>query len=222
MRIEDIWIDEAVTALRPDFEVLLMTVRGLANSPSDDRSRAWLAEAAAGAVSPDHEKVEAWRAAYRAFGAKPQRTRPSVDALLRRMPLPEINAVVDAYNAVSVKHVLPIGGEDLAHYSGPARLVRATGEEPFDTVDRGEPVTEHPEIGEVVWRDDTGVTCRRWNWRQCVRTRITESTTDALFILERLAPLERDELTAAASELAEMLREISPGIQVESRLVTAR
>ncbi|MFD0658335.1 hypothetical protein [Thermocatellispora tengchongensis] len=52
MRIEDIWIDEAVTALRPDFEVLLMTVRGLANSPSDDRSRAWLAEAAAGAVSP--------------------------------------------------------------------------------------------------------------------------------------------------------------------------
>ncbi|MFD0658334.1 B3/B4 domain-containing protein [Thermocatellispora tengchongensis] len=145
-----------------------------------------------------------------------------MDALLRRMPLPEINAVVDAYNAVSVKHVLPIGGEDLAHYSGPARLVRATGEEPFDTVDRGEPVTEHPEIGEVVWRDDTGVTCRRWNWRQCVRTRITESTTDALFILERLAPLERDELTAAASELAEMLREISPGIQVESRLVTAR
>jgi DNA/RNA-binding domain of Phe-tRNA-synthetase-like protein len=32
---------------------------------------------------------------------------------------------------------------------------------------------EHPEPGEVIWRDDDGVTCRCWNWRQCVRTRIT-------------------------------------------------
>jgi DNA/RNA-binding domain of Phe-tRNA-synthetase-like protein len=32
---------------------------------------------------------------------------------------------------------------------------------------------DQPEPGEVIWRDDDGVTCRCWNWRQCVRTRIT-------------------------------------------------
>ncbi|MDP9849225.1 B3/4 domain-containing protein [Streptosporangium lutulentum] len=217
--IENIWVDPSVGALRPDFAVLAMGVYGLRNGTTDDRSRGWLAEAAEKAVAADDPKVEAWRDAYRAFGAKPQRTRPSVDALVRRMPLPEINQVVDAYNAISVRHGLPIGGEDLNHYEGTARLIRATGEEPFEVVEKGEPAIDHPEIGEVVWRDDKGVTCRRWNWRQCVRTRITEETTDALFLLERLAPMSLEELEEAGKELVKMLETITPGVRVESRLV---
>ncbi|GIH96074.1 B3/4 domain-containing protein [Planobispora siamensis] len=219
--IEDIWIDPAVSALRPDFAVLAMGVYGLRNGPTDDRSRAWLAAAAQDAVAGDHPKVEAWREAYRAFGAKPQRTRPSVDALVRRMPLPEINLVVDAYNTISVRHGLPIGGEDLAHYEGTARLVRAGGDETFEVIDKGEPAVDHPEIGEVVWRDDRGVTCRRWNWRQCVRTRITEETVDALFLLERLEPMSLEELKAAGEELTALLEQITPGIRVESGIVSA-
>ncbi|MGW0593271.1 B3/B4 domain-containing protein [Streptosporangium sp. NPDC002607] len=217
--IEDIWVDPAVSALRPDFAVLVIGVYGLRNGPTDDRSRAWLAEAAEKAVAVDDARVEAWRETYRAFGAKPQRTRPSVDALVRRMPPPEINRVVDAYNAISIRHGLPIGGEDLTRYEGTARLVRATGDEPFEVVERGEPAIDHPEIGEVVWRDDRGVTCRRWNWRQCVRTRITEETTDALFLLERLAPLSIEELRAAGDELAGLLEDVTPEIQTEFRLV---
>ncbi|GIH72168.1 B3/B4 domain-containing protein [Sphaerimonospora thailandensis] len=211
--INEIWVDEAVRALRPDFAVLVVCAYGLRNGPSDDRSRGWLAAAAADAVPLDHEKIEAWRAAYRAFGAKPQRTRPSVDALIRRMPLPEINLVVDAYNAVSVRHGLPIGGEDLRRYQGTARLVRAAGDEPSDEV------LGDPHIGEVVWRDDAGVTCRRWNWRQCVRTRITEESVDALFLLERLEPLSLEELAASGDELAALLAEISPQVRIESRMV---
>ncbi|MEV5745525.1 phenylalanine--tRNA ligase beta subunit-related protein [Microbispora rosea] len=211
--IDDIWVDDAVTALRPDFAVLVVCAHGLRNGPSDDRSRAWLAAAAADAVPLDDERIEAWRAAYRAFGAKPQRTRPSVDALVRRMPLPEINLVVDAYNSVSVRHGLPIGGEDLRRYQGAARLMRAAGDEP------SEEALGDPEIGEVVWRDDAGVTCRRWNWRQCVRTRITEETVDALFLLERLEPLSLDALRAAGDDLAGMLSDIAPNIRIESRLI---
>jgi DNA/RNA-binding domain of Phe-tRNA-synthetase-like protein len=211
--IDDIWVDDAVTALRPDFAVLVVCAYGLRNGPSDDRSRAWLADAAAHAVPLTDERIEAWRTAYRAFGAKPQRTRPSVDALVRRMPLPEINLVVDAYNSVSVRHGLPIGGEDLSRYQGTARLVRAAGDEP------SEEVLGDPEIGEVVWRDDAGVTCRRWNWRQCVRTRITEETVDALFLLERLEPLSLEALHAAADDLAGMLTDIAPDIQIKSRLI---
>src|SRR5690606_38751119 len=123
--------------------------------------RGWL-DKAGGNAATDDPHVLAWREAYRAFGAKPQRTRPSVDALLRRADrLPAINRVVDAYNAISVEYALPIGGEDLDAYRGTARLVRARGDEPFDTVAGGEPVTEHPGAGEVIWRDDMGVTCRR-------------------------------------------------------------
>ncbi|WP_232384133.1 B3/B4 domain-containing protein [Actinomadura violacea] len=217
--LERITVDEAVRELRPDFAVLVMTAEGLANGPSDAASETWLREAAGQADAADPH-VEAWREAYRAFGAKPKRTRPSVDALLRRADaLPAINRVVDAYNAVSVAHALPIGGEDLDAYQGPAHLVRASGDEPFDVIAAGEPAVEHPEPGEVVWRDDAGVTCRRWNWRQCVRTRLTEDTENGLFLLERLAPYPLERLQAAGDELAARLREISPDVRIESRLV---
>ena len=176
-----------------------MTAEGLVNAASADDA----AQRTSGLAEPAAPHVEAWREAYRGFGVNPRRARPSVDALLRRAELPGINRVVDAYNAISVRYGLPIGGEDLDAYDGPARLVRADGDEPFATVKDGEPAVEHPEPGEVIWRDDAGVTCRRWNWRQCTRTHITERTKNALFILERLEPYPLDRLTSAGDELAD-------------------
>jgi DNA/RNA-binding domain of Phe-tRNA-synthetase-like protein len=218
--LEEITVDAAVHELRPDFAVLVMVAEGLVNGPSDDRTTGWLEVAGRSGATVDDPHVEAWREAYRAFGAKPQRTRPSVDALQRRADqLPAINKIVDAYNAVSVEFALPVGGEDLDAYEGAARLVRASGREPFDVIAGGEPAIEHPDEGEVVWRDDRGVTCRRWNWRQCVRTRITESTKNALFLLERLEPYSLDGLYAAGEDLAARLRVLAPDVRLESRLI---
>jgi DNA/RNA-binding domain of Phe-tRNA-synthetase-like protein len=156
-------IDPAVTELRPDYRALLLVADGLTPGPSDDRSEALLAAAEREAPPPDHPHVQAWADAFRAFGAKPQRTRPSLTALLRRAAdgLPRVDRLTDAYNAVSVRHAVPVGGEDLDAYAGPIRLTRAAGDEPFETVAGGEPAVETPEPGEVVWRDDAGVTCRR-------------------------------------------------------------
>jgi DNA/RNA-binding domain of Phe-tRNA-synthetase-like protein len=116
---------------------------------------------------------------------------------------------------------VPLGGEDLAGYAGPPRLVRATGDEPFDTVADGEPVIEHPEPGEVVWRDDGGVTCRRWNWRQGRRTQLQVGTTTALFILDALAPMTDEALHAAADDLAERLTWLGREVRVARRLLAA-
>ncbi|VTP79945.1 B3/4 domain [Leclercia adecarboxylata] len=74
--------------------------------------------------------------------------------------------MVDIYNAVSIRYAIPVGGENLAAYTGAPRLTLADGSEPFDTVKEGQPDVEYPDAGEVIWRDDVGVTCRRWNWRQ--------------------------------------------------------
>lgn len=56
-----------------------------------------------------------------------------------------MNRLTDCYNAVSVLHQIPLGGEDLTRYAGPPRLTRATGDEPFDTVADGIAVTKHPD-----------------------------------------------------------------------------
>ncbi|MEI2784165.1 MAG: phenylalanine--tRNA ligase beta subunit-related protein [Candidatus Nanopelagicales bacterium] len=203
-------VDAAVFALRPDYRALLIAADGIAPGPSDEASEARLTKAEAVARealahTPVDElpHIAAWRQAYRAFGAKPQRTRNSAEALIRRAEagLPRINRLTDTYNAVSVRYQLPVGGEDLSRYSSSPRLIRATGEERFETVAGGEAVIEHPLVGEVVWADDAGVTCRRWNWRQSPRTALTDETTSVLFILDALDPLTDDVLQAAADDL---------------------
>jgi DNA/RNA-binding domain of Phe-tRNA-synthetase-like protein len=223
-------VDAAVLALRPDYRVLLLAVDGLVPGPSDRASDALLlaAEAAArealgGGPAEQLPHVAAWREAYRAFGAKPQRTRNSLEALLRRAAsgLPRVNRLTDIYNAVSVLHQIPFGGEDLARYTGPPRLVRAAGDELFDTVADGIAVTEHPDPGEVVWCDDAGVTCRRWNWRQARRTQLHEDTTTALFILDALDPVTGEALHAAADDLAARLARLGPDVRSARRLIAA-
>ncbi|MHA3701515.1 B3/B4 domain-containing protein [Jatrophihabitans sp. YIM 134969] len=218
-------IDPAVHELRPDYVAVVLVAENVTGGPSDSASEALLTSAEARTRefdgTPPH--VESWREAYRAFGAKPQRTRPSVDALLRRVGdgLPRIDRITDAYNAVSISHAVPLGGEDLDAYVGPARLTRADGTEDFDTTKEGADVVEHPEAGEVVWRDDTGVTCRRWNWRQCTRTRLTTATTRAFFVLDGLDPLGVDGTVAAADALQTALETVSPGVVVARRVLTA-
>src|SRR5467141_3241428 len=67
-------------------------------------------------------QVEATRSAYKALGKDPARYRGSAEALLRRVVagrgLPQINAVVDVINLVSVESRLPVGLYDLAHVQG--------------------------------------------------------------------------------------------------------
>ena len=132
-----------------------------------------------------------------------------------------MNRLTDLYNAVSVLHQVPLGGEDLARYTSAPRLIRAAGTEPFDTVAGGEPVIEHPDPGEVVWCDDGGVTCRRWNWRQGVRTQLRADTSTALFILDALGPMNDEALDDAACDLIARLTERGPGVRAARRLMAA-
>lgn len=223
-------IDDSVRELRPDYRAVLVVAQGLRGGESNEESETLLfaaEEHVRGMLehTPPEElpHIAPWRDAYRAFGAKPQRTRNSAEALLRRADaLPRVNALTDAYNAVSVRHQTPLGGEDLDAYDGPLRLTRATGDEEFSTMSTGAETTEHPDAGEVVWRDDAGVTCRRWNWRQCYRTRLTDETTNAIFICDVLDVEPGDgeqRATEVRDALCEALEAVSPGVTLTSRIL---
>lgn len=232
--LDDCTVDPAVFDLRPDYRALLLVVDGLTPAltaqgggeavdrliaDAEDHARKLLAS------TPVEElpHIAAWREAYREFGAKPQRTRNSLEALTRRAEngLPRVNALTDIYNAISVLHQIPFGGEDFALYEGPARLIRATGHELFDMTANGEPVIEFAEVGEVVWCDGTGVTCRRWNWRQGRRTGLSDDTQTALFILDALAPASDAQVHAAADALTQALTNLASELSVSRRLIGA-
>lgn len=215
-------VSPAVIALRPDFRAVSVRVTGGRNLVEEDEATAMLRAAVAGvadgpAWADDH--LAAWAKAYRAFGAKPNRTPCSAEALRKRVlkqgVLPAINAVVDVYNALSLRYAIPVGGEDMACYAGSPRLIVADGSERFETMANGEPAVETAEPGEVAWRDDAGITCRRWNWRQGPRTRLTEDSRDMWFVFERLEPMPMAAAEQAAGELVDYLRRLAPGAQVD-------
>ena len=67
------------------------------------------------------------------------------------------------------------------------------------------------------------VTCRRSNWRQCVRTRLTTDVTHALFVLDWL-PADHDtqsSLAEAGAHLHDVLVDLNPGVELTSRHLTA-
>ncbi|YCH29393.1 B3/4 domain-containing protein [Erwinia sp. D4-22] len=168
--------------------------------------------------------LQAWNEVFKAFGAKPKKTPCSAEALRKRVlkegGLPAIDPVVDIYNAVSIRYAVPVGGENLASYQGQPRLTLADGSELFDTVKAGEPAMESPEPGEVIWRDDRGVTCRRWNWRQGVRTRLDSHAQQMWFILESLPAMPLSALQEAGDMLIAQLTQLMPGMEAHSQLIT--
>jgi len=156
----------------------------------------------------DLPEMKLWRETYKAFGAKKGR-RVSIEAMLKRVlkgkAIPLINPLVDLYNAVSLRHLFPCGGEDLNHIMGDVVLGIARGDESFKTI--GSDVNEPPNPGEVVYKDEAGCLCRCWNWREADRTKLTEETTHAILVIESLDASRVDEMKGAMDHLSTLVVE---------------
>lgn len=219
-------IDPRLTGIAPGFRALSILVEAAPITQPDVASAA-LAQACQQVLTDDVAWAEAhlstWDDVFRAFGAKPKRTPCSASALRKRVlkegALPPLDPVVDIYNAISIRYAIPVGGENLAAYAGAPRLTLAEGNEPFDTLKEGQPVIEYPDAGEVIWRDDTGVTCRRWNWRQGVRTRLDSQAQHMWFILESLPSMPLSALQEAGDELVSNLQRLMPGSTAHLQLI---
>lgn len=221
-------IDPAVFALAPGFCAMSIVVEATPIT-RPEIAREALKSACQQVVNEDaawaDAHLAAWAEVFKAFGAKAKRTPCSAEALRKRVlrdgTLPAIDPVVDLYNAISIRYALPVGGENIAAYAGAPRLVIADGSERFDTVKEGEVVYESPEPGEVIWRDDEGVTCRRWNWRQGVRTRLDASARQMWFILESLPAMPLTALQQASDDLVSGLQQMMPDAQITATLIEA-
>ena len=114
-----------------------------------------------------------------------------------------INPLVDIYNSISLKYALPCGGEDIDTFAGDLRLTKAEGEESFITL--GSEKSSPPYEGEIIYKDDEGAVCRCWNWREAVRTMLTEKTKNAFLCIESVDENRSSDLEKALNELAELV-----------------
>ncbi|MDD7679277.1 MAG: phenylalanine--tRNA ligase beta subunit-related protein [Stecheria intestinalis] len=170
----------------------------------------------------DNPVVQVWRQAYQKFPTK-KGARCALENLLKRVlhgnPVGSIVPSVDLTNAVSLKYAFPIGVENMDAFAGDLHLGVMDGTEDFLPI--GEAVPEPPLKGEVAYRDDAGVVCRCWNWRDGQRTQVNDDTTNEFVAMECVEEDRLEDLQKALDELAELLPKYL-GAQVMARAIVDR
>ncbi|MDK2564255.1 B3/4 domain-containing protein [Romboutsia sedimentorum] len=155
-----------------------------------------------------NEVIKVWRDAFKKFKTK-KGARSSIEALLKRVSsgknLGTINPLVDIYNSISLRYALPCGGEDIDTFVGDIKLTKAVGDESFITL--GTDKSEPPYEGEIVYKDDDGAICRCWNWRESVRTMLTEDTKNAFLCIELVDEKRVEAFENALKDLSNLVQE---------------
>ena len=168
-------------------------------------------------------EVAAWRVAYKGFGVKRTSYRSSAERLIKRVvagqPLPEINALVDLTNMVSLETGLCLGCDDLDKTSGDLVFRFSRPSDSFVDMgavagqDANEDPNDPPKDGEVVYADARHVLCRRWNWRQDARTAASPGTRRAVLTAQSNGV---GDVEAAAGRLGKLIgRECEATCRVE-------
>ncbi len=159
----------------------------------------------------EHPRLKPWADVFASMRLNPKRYPPSVINLIKRVhkgtELPYVNTLVALFNCVSLRHLIPCGGDDLDVVSGDLTLTFATGTEHY--VPLGQPdVLEQPPAGEVIYMDsgNKDVFCRAWCWKNGDRSKLSPSTTRAAINLDMLTEHAEAELPAVAEELASRLQ----------------
>ncbi len=213
-------IDDSIFQQFPSLNIGIVVARGIDNTGESPDILSMLSKQSDTIKSKfdletlkEVPRINAWREAYTAFGAKPKKYTCSVENLYRMIlegvHLRHINKIVDIYNYISLKHMVPVGGDDIDKIDGDIILRFAKGDENFIRLNSDE--IDHPKEGEVVYTDDKEVLCRRWNWRECDKSKMTEQTKNITLVVEGLSPVSKGNMQPIVEELSQLIKNFCGG-----------
>lgn len=204
-------IEEPFWTIFPTAKIGIVICNGIDNSIKDEKKYKELLLSAEGEArkylqEPEfstNDVIKVWRDAFKKFKTK-KGARSSIEALLKRTKngnhIGTINPLVDIYNSISLRYAMPCGGEDIDTFQGDVSLTKAVGDEDFVTL--GTDKSEPPYEGEIIYKDQGGAICRCWNWRESVRTMLTENTKNAFLCIELVDETRTEEFETALNDLA--------------------
>jgi DNA/RNA-binding domain of Phe-tRNA-synthetase-like protein len=171
----------------------------------ESRLNAPLAAAEAAVRMHPPEEIAAVRTMYKRVGLDPTKTRPSSEALLRRVrrgdPLPRINSMVDVCNWCSLEFQLPYGLYDAARIDGDVGLRIGRAGESYPGIRKDDVNVD----GRITLADTMGPFGNPTS--DSARTMVTTSTTRALLVVFAPRAVDTRRLTtvldATASRMAE-------------------
>lgn len=218
MQIHVNWSQEASYRF-PELAVCIGTITDIHNKKENERIEQ-LREAVYQEVKTKHNietlkdnpTVRAFRDFYWKLGVDPTKTRPSGEALLRRVlhgdELPRISAVVDAYNLASTKTILPISGFDVDLLNQPFHVRFAKNGETFTGIGMDKPITLTEQM--LVLADQKQVLCI-YPYRDTDLTKITMQTRNAMIIVCGVPGIDEQVLKEAAETTLDYIRLVSQG-----------
>ncbi len=216
-------LDEQVRAAFPNAAIGYIVATLPASEtplPSDPLASAMQALADAGITAENltsQPQIAAWRAAFQTFGVKPSKYLCSAEALAKRAlkgnPA-HVSPVVDAYNSISIKHLLPMGALDLDKLDGDLTIRYGHDGETASLLGIEGPVSVSAQ--QVVYADQSQIVTWLWNHRDAAATAVTHDTKHAVFLADSLdgaAPAR-----AAIAELSELLEQIGAQVVVSGTI----
>ena len=157
------------------------------------------------------------RRMYSRVGLDPTKTRPSSEALLRRVrrgaSLPRINSLVDVCNWCSLEFQLPYGLYDLDHVEGPIELRLGRPGEEYAGIRKE---TVHV-AGRLTLADNHGPFGNPSS--DSARTMVTTATARALVVIFAPRQLEPEPLWAALHVTADRVTRFTGARELERMIV---
>jgi DNA/RNA-binding domain of Phe-tRNA-synthetase-like protein len=207
-------IQKEIFDILPDLTIGMVVAKGVDNTHPSKEIDDLLARAVeevkknfVGDKAQEHPRIKPWRTAFSKLGISGSKFPSSIESMARRIlkgdPFPKINPLVDLYNSVSLRFLVPMGGHDLNTLEGNIHLRFTEGWEPFTPMGGGETVTVPK--GEPVYRDDREVLTRNWVWRQCEKDKTTEKTKNIFIPMDVLGEVGRGRADEIILELSQLI-----------------
>jgi DNA/RNA-binding domain of Phe-tRNA-synthetase-like protein len=207
-------IQKEIFDILPDLTIGMVVAKGVDNTHPSKEIDDLLAKAVeevkknfVGDKAQEHPRIKPWRTAFSKLGISGSKFPSSIESMARRIlkgdPFPKINPLVDLYNSISLRFLVPMGGHDLDTLEGNIHLRFTEGWEPFTPMGGGETVTVPK--GEPVYRDDREVLTRNWVWRQCEKDKTTEKTKNIFIPMDVLGEVGRGRADEIILELSQLI-----------------
>ena len=158
------------------------------------------------------------RTMYKRIGIDPTKTRPSNEALLRRVrkgqPLPRVNSLVDVINWCSVEFQLPYGLYDRQHLTGDVTMRLGRDGEEYAGIRKD---TVHVS-GRIALVDERGPFGNPTS--DSSRTMVTTATRDALIVVYAPGDIDAARLAQVLDTTASRLADIAGGRETHRLICT--
>lgn len=209
-------ISEEILTKYPDLKIGVFSVKDISVKKKDQKVEDFVQNIENKVIDDpklsnlDHiPNILMWRDIYQSFGSSPKKVS-SIESLIRRIletkRLPRINNLVDLYNGVSVKYLLPMAGYDMENITGDIELRYSKKGEEF--IPLGLTQIEKTKDNEVIYADSEKVICRRWNNQDCDQTKITSNTKNIIFFIDGAPKILTTTVEQALIELESCIKDI--------------